>query len=225
MPTGTTLSSSAALTISKAGQIVSGLDVKGCVTVNAANVVIEKSRITGGCTNVIQNNSTGLIVRDSEIVGTGANTEAIGWTDYTLLRVNIHGTGDGARANGNVVIQDSWIHGLVSSSDSHNDGVQVTEGSNIRIVHNAIENPNGQTSAVMIGADQGAISDIAVQNNLLNGGGYTLYAGGGPGITVTGNHFGKKFFPKCGYYGPVNISDSGVAFTGNVWDDTGAPVS
>lgn len=229
VPAGTVLKASPGLTISKAGQVVSGLDIKGCVDVEAPNVVIKNSRITGGCTNIVNNGSTGLLVQDVEIVGTSADSQGIGWSDYTAIRVNIHGTGDGARANGNTVIRDSYIHGLVEANGSHNDGVQVTEGSNIRIVHNAIENPNGQTSAVMVGADQGPVSNVTVSNNLLNGGGYALYGGAGggsiKGIVVTGNQFGTLFWKTCGFYGPTDaVDDPNITYSGNVWAATGLPV-
>lgn len=222
-----------ALTVTTAGAVIDGLDVDGCVVVNAANVTIRRCRVRGTCTNVIQSNSIGLVVEDTEIDGLGvATTQGIGWGDYTARRVNIHSTGDGARANGGVLIEDSWIHDLVVSDVSHNDGIQITEGSGIVIRHNNIENPNKQTSAILVGAHQGNIADVTVKGNLLAGGGYALYGGSSRnGYTVTNikiinNQFSTKVWPKSGFYGPTaSMDDPQVTASGNTWQGSGAPVN
>jgi hypothetical protein len=45
-------------------------------------------------------------------------------------------------------------------------------------------------------------------------------------VRVEGNHFGRKYYPRCGQFGPAAQvkSGNGNTFTGNVWDDTGKPV-
>jgi len=221
------------LTVSTAGAVVSGLDVRGCVTVTAKNVTIRNVRVSGSCDDLIQNRSTGLVIDHVTLVGTGSDTEGIGWSDFTVTNANISNVGDGIRANGNVVVRDSYIHGLVSSGGSHNDGIQVTDGSNITIEHNAIENPNSQTSAIMLGADQGSISNILVQNNLLNGGGFALYGGAQPpsgntisNIRLVDNVFGKLFYANCGQYGPITATnDSRITVSGNLWQGTSTLVN
>jgi hypothetical protein len=183
---------------------------------------------------VVQSNSTNLVVEDSEIDGLGSpDTQGIGWGGFTLRRVNVHGVGDGVRANGGVLVEDSWIHDLASGNGSHNDGIQVTEGSNITIRRNAIENAHSQTSAILLGADQGSIANVLVEGNLLNGGGFALYGGAEPpagntisNIRLVGNRFGRKFFAKGGYYGPMTATnDPRITVSGNAWQDTGAAVS
>jgi len=84
--------------------------------------------------------------------------------------------------------------------------------------------------------DFSPVQNVTVDNNLLNGGGYSLYGASGDGkaysgqtvnIKVTNNHFGAKFYPQCGQYGPVTYfspSASGNLWSGNVWDRTGAPL-
>jgi hypothetical protein len=196
-------------------------------------VTIRNIKVTGSCDNLIQNKSTGLVIDHVTLVGGGATSEGIGWSDFTVTNANISNVGDGIRANGNVVVRDSYIHGLVSSGGSHNDGIQVTDGSNVTIEHNAIENANDQTSAIMLGADQGSISNILVQNNLLNGGGFALYGGAQPpsgntisNIRLLDNVFGKLFYANCGRYGPITATnDSRITVSGNVWQGTSTPVS
>jgi hypothetical protein len=209
------------------------MDIRGCVTVNAPNVTIRNSRITGDCWTAVDNDSTALTIEDSTVIATTGATVGVGWSDYTLRRVEISGGSDGAFANGNVLVEDSWIHGMIPTGDSHNDGIQVTSGSNITIRHNTIDNALSETSAIMLGADQGNISGITVENNLLNGGGYTLYAGANPptgktisNIRLIGNHFGRTYWSTCGYYGPMAAQDDPeITMSGNVWDDTGAAIT
>jgi hypothetical protein len=125
----------------------------------------------------------------------------IGDGSYTCVRCNLHGSGDIARANwGGVAIVDSWLHdGYCIQTGCHNDTIQSTGWTNsctpnveglppvagstdttaarycIRVVHSRLENQNNQTSNILLKADQGAIHDVLVENNLFNGGGYSFY--------------------------------------------------
>ncbi len=47
-------------------------------------------------------------------------------------------------------------------------------------------------------------------------------------IVIKNNRFSKIYYPKSGQYGPVAYFDTrgdGNAWTGNIWDTTGRPVS
>ena len=68
MPAGTTLTPSGGLTISTAGTVIDGRDITGQVVVNAPNVTIRNSRIRTNAMFAVDNNSTGLLVEDSEII-------------------------------------------------------------------------------------------------------------------------------------------------------------
>ena len=67
MPPGTTLAASGAMTISTAGTVIDAREITGQVVVNAANVTIRRSRIRNNAMWAIDNNSTGLVVEDSDI--------------------------------------------------------------------------------------------------------------------------------------------------------------
>ena len=100
----------------------------------------------------------------------------------------------------NTLIQDNYIHDLKANlaGSPHYDGIQI-EGSvsNVVIRHNTVINDYGQTSAVMIDNYFGPISNITVDNNLLVGGGYTIYVDGQftggsvTGVSITNNHMGR----------------------------------
>lgn len=229
VPSGTRLRQSGPLVVSQPGAVVRDLDVHGCVQVLAPFVTIERSRISGSCATLVENHSTDLTIRDTELVGVDQvpNGQAIGYGNYTALRVNVHGTGDGLRANGDVLIKDSWVHDLKECADCHNDGVQVSQGTNVHIAHNRIENANGQTSAVLVKADQGDISSLDVEGNLLDGGGYTVYLLPAryalTDVRVVDNVFGRTFHAQGGRYGPADVK-ADVSWMGNTWADSGAPL-
>ncbi|HUC58428.1 MAG TPA: hypothetical protein VMA95_13575, partial [Streptosporangiaceae bacterium] len=74
-----------------------------------------------------------------------------------------------------------------------------------------------------------------ITNNLLAGGGYSIYAGatneatyGVPtNIVVTGNKFATQYYANAGQYGPAAYYDAagtGNTWSGNTWDGTGATV-
>ena len=207
------------------------------------------------------------IIMDTELDGQHADNSAggislIGDGSYTLVRVDAHGSGDIARINwGGVAIVDSYLHDPYCLQGScHNDVTQSTDsnctlgvdsingtiGSTsdatggqwcVKLVHNTMENPNTQTSNILLKADQGAIHDVLVENNLFNGGGYTVYwydanyqiSNG----TIRNNRFrraaGGGYWPNGGYFGPIasNVNDSSrwPTWTNNVWDDNGAQIS
>ena len=96
--------------------------------------------------------------------------------------------------------------------------------------HNTLTAPPDQTGAINFTNDFGSVTNVAIDNNLLTGGGYALYlrgdsswnspAAGKPvrDITVTNNRFGKS---QWGYASIVNAQ---VTFSGNTNDATGAPI-
>lgn len=230
VPAGTHLRPSGSLVVSQPGTFVRGLDIAGCVVVLAANVTIEQTRITGSCVNLVENHSIGLVVRRTELIGVGqaANGQAIGYDHYQAVAVNIHGTGDGLRANGDVLIQDSWIHDLQECAQCHNDGVQISQGRGIVVRHNRIENSLAQTSALLVKADQGDISGLDIADNILDGGGYTVYLLNAryvvTNVRFRGNAFGRSYHLRGGRYGPVDVAvspTSVVQWDSNIWLGTG----
>ncbi|MBD3782029.1 MAG: right-handed parallel beta-helix repeat-containing protein [Micrococcales bacterium] len=234
VPAGTALRASGNLTVSTSGAVVDGLDVSGCIVVNAPNVTIRNTRVRGTCDLLVANNGGGLVLDHVELDGRGSSgTLGIGYDRFTVRNSYIHGVGDGIRANGNVTVESSWITDLAAGGGSHNDGIQVTAGSNIRIVGNRIENSHTQTSAILIGADQGSVSNVLVQGNTLAGGGYTLYGGARPpagnsiaNIVLKDNAFSRKYFASSGAYGPMTATDdSRISVSGNVWEGTTTLVS
>jgi len=233
------------MVITKAGTVIDSKIVNGGLTINAHNVVIKNSLIKA--TNQMAINSTddnnNLLIQDTEITGQGKDASTggialISRTGYTLLRVNAHDSGDITRMDGHATIQDSWLHdpsGL--NGAQHNDVIQSTNATYIRILHNRLENPHQQTSCILLKADLGPISNVVVDSNLMAGGGYSFYwydandyskhiSNG----TVSNNRFLRSpaggFFAKGGMYGPEAFrAQSAPAWSNNAWQDSGQAIT
>ncbi|MFT4235175.1 MAG: hypothetical protein QM607_09280, partial [Microbacterium sp.] len=107
------------IVITKANTILTGLLIKGTVTVKASGVLIKNCKIVGGKTpgnsGLVNNLSTGskFTIVDSELVPQVSSTlwNGIMGKNFTATRVNIHGVVDAIHlTGGNVTIQNSFLH-------------------------------------------------------------------------------------------------------------------
>jgi hypothetical protein len=200
------------------------------LVIRAKDVIIRNSKIHDdprAVAGIYVQDGGSATITDSEIY----NFEiAITYANWMAIRVNIHDiTFDGIKASSNVRLQDSWIHDPRPSSDAHWDGVQVQNGvTNTVITGNNIEASGNANSALFLCPDLGPSTNgpLTVTGNWLNGGNYTVYVLDGANgkyyisnILVTSNRFGHG-----GRYGPTYVNVP-VKWSGNVWDDTGAPVN
>lgn len=236
VPAGTKLTSGGYLTIDEPGAIVEDMDLSG-ITVRARNVTIRRCKIHRsptpgfGCIRT-QGDTTGLLVEDCELWYESPSdpSAVIGGSGYTLRRCNIHDVTEGPRLGSNTTVDSCWIHRPQRIAGGHIDVLQSTGGSNIIIRRNTLlpyhpDLGDPFNSAALIKSDSQPISLVRIEENLFNGGNYTLYLVGANhpvhDVVVRGNRWGRNF-----RYGPVQIervSDL-VWAQDNVWDDTGAPV-
>ncbi|RYG87095.1 MAG: hypothetical protein EON59_08375 [Alphaproteobacteria bacterium] len=225
VPDGVTLLPSGSIVVTKPGTVISGLNITGTVYINADNVTLQNCKITAAAFSVVHitEGSTGVVVKDCEINGVGTNNDgSCGiFGGGTFLRNNIYNVENGIALSGTQgnVIEDNYIHSLKASGAPHYDGIQIDGGQTDTIVRgNTVINDHGQTAAVMIDNYFGPIKNILVTDNLLVGGGYTIYSdgqfGGGSmtGIQITNNHVGG------GGYGDLNANSTSPVYTGNVKD-------
>ncbi|GAB3680883.1 hypothetical protein [Angustibacter aerolatus] len=230
------------LTISTPGTVVDGLDVHGFVKINAANVTIKRSKIRGGVAvytagnrSLISSTQPGAVIEDVELSPDYPSVRIDGLKGYgfTARRVNIHDTVDTALVFGdNSTITTSWLHDnrhyLVdpnhNNTPSHDDGVQVQGGRNIRITGNRI--PDADNAGLMITQDTAITSDLQFTDNWADGGGCTVNVaekGKGPiqGLVVSSNRFGHATaVADCPVIAP---STTPMTAVGNVYDDTNLP--
>jgi hypothetical protein len=229
---GIARANSGSISTSSDGQVIQNLNISGSIQVNHHNVRIKNVNITnpGGGAIAIDPSKVGLVIEDCEIDGTGSTRayEIIAYNNYTLRRCNIHHVGEGPRANGNVVIEDNYIHDFLDfrADGAHQDTIQTTGGNNITIRHNNLEmNIDAGNAVIMVSTDLG--SNLLIERNLVYGGGYSVY-GGGPGgsipapgwtnVTIRDNQFSTVHFQKCGYWGPL-VATQNATMSGNIWYD------
>jgi hypothetical protein len=235
-------------TYSTDNQVISGLDIHGFVQIRAKNVTIRNSVIRGGpnprCNSSVlwirADSGASATIEDSEIAPSNPSPclDGVWAVNASLVRLNIHGTVDGVKAYDNVTLRDSYLHDLgwfasdpnQGGGPTHNDAVQTYEGNrHIVLRHNTMNPGSRGNAAYQVTQDGGkATTDIHVENNWLDGGGCTLNFShhGGPtpmtGIFVSGNRFGRHSVYQC----PILVSTQTLLSqnTGNVWDDTTAPI-
>jgi hypothetical protein len=227
VPAGTKLTPSGSIEVTKNGAVVENLDITGSITVLANDVIIRKVRITSDDYYPIRyfdNDNTGLLVEDSEIIGTtGDVTSGLSFANYTARRLNIHGSADGLKADENVLIEDCWIHDLSNGPTEHNDDVQSTGGKGVTIRHSVLE---GASNAAVQTGDEGGVAteDLTIECSWLSGGGWTLnIRGTAPSAPKNTKVVNNRFGHDAGY-GPWTFDDPNPTVTGNVYDDDNTPI-
>ncbi len=224
---GVTLSPSGSITVTQDGAVVEGLDITGRIDVRADDVTIRNVRVSSSASHLIRNHGKNLLVEDVTLVGQQPCSAGIAFTNYTARRVDVSGCADGMKANGNVVIEDSYIHDLRKWPGTHNDGIQSTGGSNMVIRNNTIEGAfRDSVSAIKFTSEFNHLSDVTIEGNKFFGGNYTIYLTKKPGmraptdIRIADNVFVRDS-AKWGWL--FNDNHSSQVFVNNTWDD-GSPV-
>lgn len=218
VPAGVTLTNSGNVTVTQNGAIIQNLNINGSITVRANNVTIRNVRITSGDYYPISYSGsyTGLVVEDSEMIGTASGVTSFGPdANYTARRVETTGGADGFKANSNVVIEDSYIHNLWETETSHNDGTQAYGGSNVTIRHNTYKLSGTNAEVLQFNATN---TNWTIENNLLDGGGWVFNAGSLNGSVIRGNRF-----TRTQGYGIMSIS--GATYSNNYYDNDGAAIT
>lgn len=222
VPAGTTLTNSGCVTVNTNGATVQNLNITDCnITVNANNVTIKNVKISG-CTYypIDYSGHTGLVIQDTEINSTCEQTTAgMSFDNYTAIRMHVHGSADGFKANSNVTIQDSYIHDLWVTADSHNDGIQTTGGSNVTLTHNTVD-VGAAGVCIQFGSTD---TNWMVTNNLFHCSGWSINGSTG---TSDSTFLNNRFARVPGWYGPSGLGSSPrITWSGNYYDDTGGVVN
>jgi len=228
------------IVVRKAGTVLRGLDIHGFVDVRAPNVTIVRSIVRGGYATsnrgmVTNYGNKGLVIKDTDFLPAHETVwqDGMKGSDFTLVRVRITGNVDSVKVQGdNVSILDSLLENThYFSSDpnqgggpSHNDGVQIQSGTNLRIVGNNI---HGNTNFAVLGAaDIADTRNLLIEGNWLDGGHCTvkLEEDGGHQLStsVLRNRFGPtRQVSRCAL---VAVRGSAVSASGNVWEGSGGQV-
>jgi hypothetical protein len=244
------------------GAVINSLVISGCVDIRANNVTVKNTLIRGGGCGFMQvrieSGFSGILIEDTEIDGQNSpgapdDGSAIGFSGFTALRVNLHNNVNGVSLGGpfRTVVQDSWIHDLHQTANSHNQDILSNgDTAGITIRHNRLDSQITEVGTIDLFGDFSPIQNVTIDSNLLNGGGFTIYGGclpekpyGCQNIAITNNRFMRApeagaFFASGGRWGPITsfngkVVGSGgddpvyravhnLTWSGNVWDDGGA---
>ena len=258
--------------MTKAGTVISGLDIYGRVLIRAANVVVKNCRIRG--TNSPSSN-TGLVdcnhrnVRNARIERCLLTPDkptvwldAVIGKEYTAKWNNVYGVVDGFGAYNssnrsaptNVTIESNYIHDLSyfsrdpnhGNGPTHNDGIQVQGGGNIKIIGNNIQCFMSTTAGthnyparnigqgILIQPNLAPVVNSTIKNNWMDGGKVSIYFVRGKYRsmkfgTCSGNRFGTNQFRFGGSSQYQIRVQNGVSFsnslTSNMWDSNGKALS
>lgn len=195
VPAGTTLTNANGRTITANNTVIDGQNITGNITVNATGVIIRNSKINytgngGGGSGAIKvlANATATI-ENVEIDGQGAVHTCV-WhegSNIVVRKVNCHDVEDGMFSWGlntgssisgnNFTIEDNYIHALRGNeSNGHYDGWQTEGAANGSIKHNTFYTSTDGTSLIAIWNSHKNSTNITVENNLMAGGGFSIYA-------------------------------------------------
>jgi hypothetical protein len=243
VPSGTTLTPyTGPTTITVADTVIDSADISACITVDAPNVHITRSRVSCSASAGIRqgdgsqptHDSTGLAISDTEITspngGTVGDWGVVLKNTATLQRLYIHGTEQGALLGSGVTITDSYIGDAESQAIVSLGGVQ-----NVTLQHNTLTAGGGLGAGAVVAYPQGAFggpnNNWSITNNLFNTTGtacmtlgFDASQGESPNtnFNVTGNYFGTALAAQCGTSGP----DSFQGLTSTIYNTTfGQPVS
>ena len=231
------------LVIRTPGQVVDGLEVHGRISVEAPNVTIRNTLVivpTGSETAGISNNNgdgAGMLVSSVEVRAENAASGVNGVVghDFVLESSEIHHVTDQVHITGsNVIVRDNWLHDnyhfesdpYQDGGASHDDSIQIIGGSNITIAGNRFT--GAYNAGVMITQSISDVNGVTIRDNLLGGGGCTVNLaekGRGPirGMEIHDNRFlSDQRVDGCAIIHP---SSTKITHSGNVWDDTGRPVT
>jgi len=221
------------------------------VSVNGANATVDNVKIVAAATGVAGvslHGANNALIENTTIAGTnsGSGRMFAGIKDYesgatysantTLKANNIYYTSTGIQVDHGMV-EDNYIHNMGMISGDHINGFTSNGGGDdalLTIQHNTIFNQIAQTDAISLFEDFAVQQNRVINDNLVAGGGYTIYGGqnsGGPAIKnihITNNHFSKMYWSTYGYYGYIaafTTSGTNNTWSGNVDDTTGVTIS
>lgn len=217
-------------TITQDGTVLENVALTGTVLVLANNVTIRNFTLdaNGGFYGISAlKQKTGLVFEHGEIIN--YKSAAIVGNGFTATALNIHESdGDGIKAQGPgggpTLVQQCWIHHIGKALGAHADGDQTVGGHDITFRYNFMDlpyttpAPYKENSCFILQTKTGPVTNFVIDHNWLNGGGWSIYVPKEENtVQVTNNKFGRDF-----HYGILDGKPS--VFTGNVWEDTGAPV-
>lgn len=199
LPARLELCPSGPMTVRTAGAVIDGWDVRGGIVVDAADVVVRRSRVTGDGSSPygIRTTEAGSArIEDTTITG-DFPVAGIGEHRWTAERVEISGvTADGAHLGSGATLRNSWLHSFVPSAGVRAAALELRERAGDALVEgNRVEmgtGPGHRAAVLLTPAESGSGErDVVIRENVLGGGEYTLHQddGSDAAVRIVGNRF------------------------------------
>jgi hypothetical protein len=168
---------------------------------------------------------------------TEAASAALKGTNITVRHCHAYRCGsDIMKPNANVDVRYSFLERFALDSDLpdlHSDGVQIRGGSNITFIGNTLYFPYPKAydeelatpnRCFIVSAEAGSINGVTLDDNWIDGGGYTLSIRE-PTYTVTNitysnNKIGDHFQTALLYDGANYLTRDDIQLFGNIWWET-----
>ena len=230
VPDGLTLCPRDALTVSVPGTVLDGWDLRGGILVDAADVVVRRSRVVGDGTMPFGISTTPAgSVRIEDVTFTGAFGEAaIGGDRWSAERVEItRVTSDGAHVGNGSRLRNSTVHDFVPGPGRETDALVLQgTGRDVVVEDNRVELGPGPGSAVLVAperAGERAEGAVEIRGNLLGGGNYTLRQDS-PAATMTDVRITGNRFRRDAEQGPLRVPRRAVLEDNTYLDGGPLPV-
>lgn len=219
------------LYVTKAGSVISNLNVHGRILIEATDVTIENTLVHGTLDangGLITASSTAdhFTVENSEIRADTPTPYVSGiiGANFTARGLNIHNVVDQIDiVGGNVSISSSWLHGNLHFAHdpnhpdgSHDDNIQIQQGDGITI--SGVRAESAHNSAIMVTQGTGPVDRLSVHNDYLDNGACTVNVSEGRygavgALAIRDNEFGgHSSLPHCSLLLPVGMP---AALSGN----------
>lgn len=228
LPPGLPLCATGPLVVTEPGTVLDGLDVRGGILVDATDVVVRRSRITGdGAMPFGVRTAPGASVRIEDTTLTGDfPAAAVGGDRWSGERIEItRVTHDGAHLGDGARLRNSIVHDFRAAPGVRANAV-VLRGLDPRVEDNRIELDGAPGddggSAVLLSPDESAgqgVDPLVIRGNVLGGGRHTVEqdprAAEPSDLLITGNRFLRD-----AEQGPLRVSRRAV-LSDNAYVDGG----
>ena len=223
------------VTVDGNGAALSGLYIPHNVDVTASNVTINNVQVVNGGPSsfgISLRHTSNVTIENSTVRGTNATTGRVAnaiddlygdSTGMVIKNNNISNWRTGVQVSSGLVT-GNYIHNPGYLAGDHTNGIYDAGSTQpLAIEGNTIFNSFGQTDDITLEASGlgRPVANKTIENNLLAGGGYTIYGGASKknptsNIVIRNNRFSQLYYRHSGKYGPVAYFNSGGR--GNVWD-------
>lgn len=228
LPPGVDLCPAGPIVVRTPGAVLDGWDVRGGIVVDAADVVVRRSRVTGDGSAAygIWTTPAGSVrIEDTTVTG-AFRAAAIGTDRWTAERIEVtRVTGDGAHLGTRAILRNSTLHAFTPPVGGPPvtalrligpRGGALVEGNRVDVG----TGPGRHAAVLVAPPGAGSEREVVIRDNVLGGGEYTVAqdvaAADGGGVRIVDNRFGRDAGRA-----PLRVA-VGALLDGNTFVDGGA---